>query len=99
MPQSRLASQGAGAQEAGRNVAHILLFHPSAFMAWVLPDLLALCQDLGVTFCPLEEAMTDDFLTGGAQALGLSFVDIRMGGRGNTLKSLSDLPLEQLRAL
>jgi len=77
----------------------VLLVHPSAFMAVVLPDLLALCAELGGRFVPVAEAMADDFYATSAAPGDVSFVDIRMGGRGNTLKSLNDMPLERLSAI
>ena len=83
----------------GRQPPHVLLVHPSAFMAVVLPDLLALCAELGGRFVPVAEAMADDFYATGAAPGDVSFVDIRMGGRGNTLKSLNDMPLERLSAI
>jgi len=54
-------SRGLSAKLYGRDIPYVLLMHAGAFDARMMPRLLALYRDNGVTFVSLEEAERDKF--------------------------------------
>jgi peptidoglycan/xylan/chitin deacetylase (PgdA/CDA1 family) len=54
-------SRGLSARLSGRDIPYVLLMHAGAFDARMMPRLLALYRDNGVSFVSLEEAERDPF--------------------------------------